>query len=75
MSIFLRKIDSAVAVPVYTISENAIDLTAIMKSALTEKWTRDPFDRWIAAHAKAKGFVPLISADKKIQENYPRAVW
>jgi hypothetical protein len=24
MSIFLRKIDSAVAVPVYTISENAI---------------------------------------------------
>jgi hypothetical protein len=26
MSIFLRKIDSAVAVPVYTISENAIGI-------------------------------------------------
>lgn len=52
-----------------------LDLTAIMKSALTEKWTRDPFDRLIVAHAKAKGFVPLVSADRKIRENYPRAVW
>jgi hypothetical protein len=35
MSIFLRKIDSAVAVPVYTISENAIALACLIhKSTL-----------------------------------------
>lgn len=52
-----------------------LDLTAIIKAALAEKWTRDPLDRLIVAHAKAKGFSPLISADRKIRENYPRAVW
>jgi PIN domain nuclease of toxin-antitoxin system len=52
-----------------------LDLTDIMKSALSEKWTRDPFDRLIVAHAKAKGFCPLISADRKIGEHYPRTVW
>ncbi len=52
-----------------------LELTSIMKSALREKWTRDPFDRLIVAHAKARGFCPLISSDRKIRENYPRAVW
>jgi PIN domain nuclease of toxin-antitoxin system len=43
--------------------------------ALEEKWTRDPFDRLIVAHAKANGLSPLISADKTIREQYLRAVW
>ncbi len=46
-----------------------------MSSALSEQWTRDPFDRFIVAHAKAKGFTQLIPADRKIWDNYPRAVW
>ncbi len=37
MSIFFRKIDSAVAVPVYTISENAIGL-ARNPSAIIGTW-------------------------------------
>lgn len=52
-----------------------LELVSIMKSALHEKWTRDPFDRLIVSHAKAKGFSPLISADRAIRQNYPRAVW
>jgi len=52
-----------------------LELTSIMRSALGEKWTRDPFDRFIVAHAKAKGFSQLISADRKIRENYPRTIW
>jgi PIN domain nuclease of toxin-antitoxin system len=48
---------------------------AIASAALDEKWTRDPFDRLIVAHAKANGFAPLISSDKKIARHYPRTVW
>lgn len=48
---------------------------AIASAALDEKWTRDPFDRMIVAHAKANGFAWLISADETIQRHYPRTVW
>jgi PIN domain nuclease of toxin-antitoxin system len=47
----------------------------IIEVSLGEKWTRDPFDRLIVAHAKANGLSSLISADQKIRQNYPRAVW
>jgi PIN domain nuclease of toxin-antitoxin system len=47
----------------------------IAAAALDEKWTRDPFDRMIVAHAKANGFAPLISADEQIARHYPRTVW
>jgi PIN domain nuclease of toxin-antitoxin system len=40
-----------------------------------EKWTRDPFDRIIVAHAKANGFAPLVSADQEIQQHYLRTIW
>jgi PIN domain nuclease of toxin-antitoxin system len=33
-----------------------LDLTAIMKAALTDKWTRGPFDRPMVAHAKVYDF-------------------
>jgi PIN domain nuclease of toxin-antitoxin system len=48
---------------------------SVAGAALDEKWTRDPFDRMIVAHAKANGLSPLISADEEIRENYPRTVW
>jgi len=47
----------------------------IAGAALDEKWTRDPFDRLIVAHAKANGFAALISADETIRKHYPRTVW
>jgi predicted nucleic acid-binding protein len=47
----------------------------IVQVASREKWTRDPFDRLIVAHAKANGISTLISEDRKIRENYPRAIW
>ena len=37
-------------------------------------WTRDPFDRLIAAQALVAG-VPLLTADRTILENLPLATW
>jgi len=48
---------------------------AIASVALDEKWTRDPFDRLIVAHAKTNDFARLISADEEIARHYPRTVW
>ena len=48
---------------------------AIADVAFREKWTRDPFDRIIVAHARVNGISSLISADRLIRQNYPRAVW
>ena len=45
------------------------------ETALFESWTRDPFDRLIVANAKANGYSPLITQDKKIRQHYPKAVW
>lgn len=47
---------------------------AIVDCALQEKWTRDPFDRLIVAHAKVQG-APLITKDEKIRRHYRRAIW
>lgn len=48
---------------------------SIVDAALDEKWTRDPFDRIIVAHAKANGLAFLISTDEEIAKHYSRAVW
>lgn len=48
---------------------------SIAHTALSEKWTRDPFDRLIVAHARANRMAALISADRQVQENYPGTVW
>lgn len=47
----------------------------IAEAALDGKWTREPFDRLITAHAKANGYSPLITADEQIRRNYSRAIW
>lgn len=52
-----------------------IPFASIANAALEEKWTRDPFDRMIVAHAKANGFAWLISSDEQIRKHYPRTVW
>jgi len=46
----------------------------VVEHALKEKWSRDPFDRLIVAHAKA-GNAPLISKDENIRRHYRRAIW
>ena len=65
-----RKLEFELSVRVCEIGFQTV--TAI---AAGEKWTRDPFDRIIVAHAKANGLSPLISADRLILQNYPRTVW
>jgi PIN domain nuclease of toxin-antitoxin system len=51
-----------------------IPFQQIVEHALKEKWSRDPFDRLIVAHAKA-GNAALISKDENIRRHYRRAVW
>ena len=46
----------------------------VVDHALTEGWTRDPFDRLIVANAKAAG-AGLVTKDQRIREHYSRAIW
>jgi PIN domain nuclease of toxin-antitoxin system len=46
----------------------------IVEHALSESWTRDPFDRLIVANAKAAG-AGLVTKDARIRDNYSRALW
>ena len=48
---------------------------SIASVTVGEKWTRDPFDHIIVAHAKANGLAPLVSADQEIQQHYLRTIW
>ena len=51
-----------------------LPFSAVVESALDQKWVRDPFDRLIVAHASAND-APLITRDQKIRRHYRRAVW
>jgi PIN domain nuclease of toxin-antitoxin system len=51
-----------------------VSLAELVQAAQGLSWTRDPFDRLIAAHAIVAD-VPLLTADKTIQENLPLAAW
>jgi len=48
--------------------------STVVNAALTEKWTRDPFDRIIASHAKFNK-ASLLTRDKIIQKHYNKAMW
>lgn len=49
--------------------------TAILVDAATRlSWTRDPFDRLIAAHAIVTD-APLITADRTILKHLQQATW
>lgn len=47
---------------------------AIITHALSLRWTRDPFDRMIAAHALTDG-ASLLTADTTILANLRHAFW
>ncbi len=46
----------------------------VARKAAEIAWTRDPFDRLIAASAIARGY-PLITKDESILNNFPLAIW
>lgn len=45
-----------------------------LRESIKLKWTRDPFDRMITAHAQAHGF-DLLTKDGAILEHCERAFW
>jgi len=51
-----------------------VPAAALTRAALDLSWTRDPFDRLIAAHALVAN-VPLLTADRTILEHLPLARW
>jgi PIN domain nuclease of toxin-antitoxin system len=51
-----------------------VSLSALVDPALTLTWTRDPFDRLIAAHAIVAD-ATLITADRTVLEHLPLASW
>lgn len=44
-------------------------MAAVFRHALALRWTRDPFDRLLAAHSLARR-VPLISVDGTIRQHH-----
>jgi PIN domain nuclease of toxin-antitoxin system len=50
-------------------------MAVVMGSALRVKWTREPGDRIIVANAIANNEAPLITSDRRINEEYPNAIW
>src|SRR5262245_47128403 len=47
---------------------------AVIEVALSQTWTRDPFDRLIVSQAILRGS-SLISKDKPIRDHYEGVVW
>jgi PIN domain nuclease of toxin-antitoxin system len=47
---------------------------AIIQESLQQNWTRDPFDRIIAAHANVTGH-PLATKDAQLRRKCPTAFW
>ena len=50
-----------------------VPLLSLVKHALPLAWTRDPFDRLLAAHSAARR-VPLCSLDRVILQNHANVV-
>ena len=49
-------------------------LEVVIRSAMFETWTRDPFDRLIVGHAIADAEAILVTFDEQIQQNYRKAL-
>lgn len=55
-----------------TVADTTFETVA--RAALQVNWTRDPFDRLIVANAIADG-AGLLTADRRIRENFAEAIW
>jgi PIN domain nuclease of toxin-antitoxin system len=51
-----------------------VPASELVHAAMGLSWTRDPFDRLIAAHAIVAD-APLITADRTMLEHLPQATW
>lgn len=51
-----------------------VPLSVVADQAASERWTRDPFDRFIVAEARILDGA-LVSKDRAIRTNYSDAVW
>ncbi len=51
-----------------------VSTAALVQAATGLAWTRDPFDRMIAAQAIVAD-APLLTADRNILANLPQATW
>ena len=51
-----------------------ISFLPIVEKSLGLKWTRDPFDRLMTAHALFRE-ADLLTKNKNITVNYPRSFW
>jgi PIN domain nuclease of toxin-antitoxin system len=54
------------------LNDSPFDL--VVRQALTDSWTRDPFDRLIVATAALDGSM-LMTKDERILAHYAQAVW
>lgn len=52
-----------------------LPMAVIVNSALRVKWTREPGGRLIVANAIANNEAPLVTSDRRIQEEYANAIW
>lgn len=51
-----------------------VGAAAVCGAAIKLSWTRDPFDRLLAAHATVAG-LPLVTRDETIRRHLPLAWW
>lgn len=51
-----------------------VSATAVCNAAAGLSWTRDPFDRLLAAHATAQGLI-LVTRDATMRQHLPLAWW
>ncbi|MBN2498974.1 MAG: PIN domain-containing protein [Deltaproteobacteria bacterium] len=59
--------DALLTDPRFVVDE--LPLLALIKNAIPVQWTRDPFDRLLAAHSRARR-VALCSVDRGIREHH-----
>jgi len=53
---------------------SSMSFESVVRHAVKQTWTRDPFDRIIVGQAAATK-KRLVTRDKTIRDNYSRAVW
>lgn len=58
----------------FGLDESRTDFSLVVLAALPLTWTRDPFDRLIAAQAICDDAV-LITKDRTIRQHCPNALW
>ncbi|MPZ88978.1 MAG: PIN domain-containing protein [Nitriliruptorales bacterium] len=61
-------------IPVLELTVSRAPFPAVVARAAGMTWSRDPFDRLIAAQALTDG-AALLTADKTLLANVPTAVW